>query len=100
MRQDRQLDGIERGLGTLQEIGLAMGQALEHQDVLTDAIVEKVSSIELLTVLTVWGHTLDPTRETEDSLLDTLPHLVALRQWQVVSSQTAARFEVYTPHKM
>ena len=42
MRQDRQLDGIERGLGTLQEIGLAMGQALEHQDVLTDAIVEKV----------------------------------------------------------
>ena len=42
MRQDRQLDGIERGLGTLQEIGLAMGQALGHQDVLTDAIVEKV----------------------------------------------------------
>lgn len=41
VRQDRQLDGIERGLGTLQQIGVAMGQNLDHQDVLTDAIVEK-----------------------------------------------------------
>ena len=47
VRQDRQLDGIERGLGTLQQIGLAMGQALDHQDVLTDAIVEKARSYEL-----------------------------------------------------
>ena len=42
MRQDRQLEGIERGLGTLREVGLAMGEALDHQDVLVDAITEKV----------------------------------------------------------
>ena len=48
VRQDRQLDGIERGLGTLKEIGEAMGQALNHQDVLTDAIVEKVCLCNLV----------------------------------------------------
>ena len=41
VRQDRQLEGIERGLGTLREVGLAMGEALDHQDVLVDAITEK-----------------------------------------------------------
>ena len=42
VRQDRQLEGIERGLGTLREVGLAMGEALDHQDILVDAITEKV----------------------------------------------------------
>jgi len=44
LRQDRQLEGIEKGLGTLREVASAMGEALEHQDVLVDAITEKVSA--------------------------------------------------------
>jgi len=42
-RQDRQLENIEQGLGTLGEIATAMGENLNHQDVLIDQVNEKVS---------------------------------------------------------
>lgn len=41
-KQDRQLESIEKGLGTLGEVAVAMGENLKHQDVLLDAIDEKV----------------------------------------------------------
>lgn len=41
-KQDRQLENIEKGLGTLGEVALAMDENLKHQDVLLDAIEEKV----------------------------------------------------------
>ena len=41
-RQDGVLDGIEKGLGELKEIGTAMGRALDEQYVLTAAIDDKV----------------------------------------------------------
>jgi hypothetical protein len=41
-RQDKVMDGIERGLGDLKEIGAAMGRALDEQYVLTAAIDDKV----------------------------------------------------------
>ena len=50
LRQDRQLEGIEKGLGTLREVASAMGEALEHQDVLVDAITEKVRAAGCLTL--------------------------------------------------
>jgi hypothetical protein len=42
-RQDKVMDGIERGLGDLKEIGAAMGRALDEQYVLTAAIDDKVA---------------------------------------------------------
>jgi hypothetical protein len=42
MKQDKHLDSIERGLGTLGEVATAMGEGLKHQDVLIDAVDEKV----------------------------------------------------------
>lgn len=42
MKQDKQLDNIEQGLGTLGEIATAMGENFKHQDVLIDAVDEKV----------------------------------------------------------
>lgn len=41
-RQDGVLDGIEKGLGELKDIGVAMGRALDEQYVLTAAIDDKV----------------------------------------------------------
>lgn len=42
MKQDKQLNNIEQGLGTLGEIATAMGENFKHQDVLIDAVDEKV----------------------------------------------------------
>lgn len=43
VKQDRQLEKIEQGLGTLGEIATVMGDNLNHQDVLIDQVGEKVS---------------------------------------------------------
>lgn len=44
-KQDKSLDNIERGLGTLGEMATAMGENLDHQDVLIDAVGEKMDDI-------------------------------------------------------
>ena len=41
-RQDRSLDTIDQGLTTLRGIGEAMGETLRQQDVVLDAIHERV----------------------------------------------------------
>ena len=41
-RQDRSLDTIDKGLTTLRGIGEAMGETLRQQDVVLDAIHERV----------------------------------------------------------
>ena len=42
VKQDRSLENIERGLGMLGEVATAMGENLQHQDALVDAVTEKV----------------------------------------------------------
>lgn len=42
-KQDKALDGIEKGLTTLKGIGEAMGESISQQDVVIDAIDEKVT---------------------------------------------------------
>ncbi|GAB4818942.1 hypothetical protein N2152v2_005988 [Parachlorella kessleri] len=44
-RQDKQLENIEKGLGTLKDIGEVMGETLKQHDVLIDAIDEKMDSV-------------------------------------------------------
>ena len=71
LRQDRQLEGIEKGLGTLREVASAMGEALEHQDVLVDAITEKVSALAVQLLGSLIAHLSGArwsTRSTADSL--------------------------------
>ena len=41
-KQDRSLENIERGLGVLGEAATAMGENVQHQDALVDAVTEKV----------------------------------------------------------
>ena len=41
-RQDKSLDTIDKGLTTLRGIGEAMGETLRQQDVVLDAIHERV----------------------------------------------------------
>lgn len=41
-RQDKALDNIESGVATLRGIGEAMGETMAQQDVLIDAIDERV----------------------------------------------------------
>jgi hypothetical protein len=45
LKQDKALNNIERGLGTLGEMATAMGENLDHQDVLVDAVGEKVRPV-------------------------------------------------------
>lgn len=54
-KQDKSLDNIERGLGTLGEMATAMGENLDHQDVLIDAVGEKVPTQDLVTGATLHG---------------------------------------------
>ena len=42
VKQDKALSNIERGLGTLGELATSMGENLDQQDVLVDAVGEKV----------------------------------------------------------
>ena len=41
-KQDKALDSIERGIGTLKGIGEAMGETLKEQDTVLDAVDDKV----------------------------------------------------------
>ena len=41
-KQDKALDSIEKGIGTLKGIGEAMGETLNQQDVVLDTIDDKV----------------------------------------------------------
>jgi hypothetical protein len=45
VKQDKALNNIERGLGTLEELATAMGENLDHQDVLIDAVGERVRAV-------------------------------------------------------
>ncbi len=45
-KQDKALDNIEKGIGTLKGIGEAMGESLNQQDVVLDTIDEKVTQTE------------------------------------------------------
>ncbi|CAK0785050.1 hypothetical protein CVIRNUC_008255 [Coccomyxa viridis] len=42
-KQDKALDSIERGIGTLKGIGEAMGETLKEQDMVLDAVDDKVN---------------------------------------------------------
>ncbi len=42
--QDKQLESIEQGLSTLGEIATAMGNNLDHQDVLINAVNDQVTA--------------------------------------------------------
>ena len=44
-KQDKALDSIERGIGTLKGIGEAMGETLKQQDTVLDAVDDKVSHV-------------------------------------------------------
>lgn len=44
-KQDKALDNIEKGIGTLKGIGEAMGESLKQQDVVLDTIDDKVRRI-------------------------------------------------------
>ena len=44
-KQDKALDNIEKGIGTLKGIGEAMGESLKQQDIVLDTIVDKVRRI-------------------------------------------------------
>ena len=41
-KQDKALDSIEKGIGTLKGIGEAMGETLKQQDTVLDAVDDKV----------------------------------------------------------
>ncbi|CAL8463075.1 g2609 [Coccomyxa elongata] len=43
--QDKALDSIEKGIGTLKGIGEAMGESLNQQDVVLDTIDEKMNKV-------------------------------------------------------
>lgn len=45
VKQDKALSNIERGLGTLGELATSMGENLDQQDVLVDAVGEKVRDL-------------------------------------------------------
>ena len=42
VKQDKALDSIEKGIGTLKGIGDAMGESLKQQDTVLDAVDDKV----------------------------------------------------------
>lgn len=44
-RQDERLEGIEKGIGTLKELGIAMGEEVQRQDVLIDEVDAKMDSV-------------------------------------------------------
>ncbi|EIE27389.1 hypothetical protein COCSUDRAFT_39074 [Coccomyxa subellipsoidea C-169] len=44
-KQDKALDNIEKGIGTLKGIGEAMGESLNQQDVVLDTIDEKMNKV-------------------------------------------------------
>jgi hypothetical protein len=44
-KQDKALDRIEKGIGTLKGIGEAMGETLNQQDVVLDTIDDKVRTL-------------------------------------------------------
>jgi syntaxin of plants SYP7 len=47
VKQDKALSNIERGLGTLGELATSMGENLDQQDVLVDAVGEKVGAVPI-----------------------------------------------------
>ncbi|BDA47942.1 Syntaxin-71 [Coccomyxa sp. Obi] len=44
-KQDKALDSIEKGIGTLKGIGEAMGESLNQQDIVLDTIDEKMNKV-------------------------------------------------------
>ena len=72
-KQDKALDSIEKGIGTLKGIGEAMGESLNQQDVVLDTIDEKVGKPH--TVYThIWAILLGFMCYRATSRLKLLPH--------------------------
>ena len=44
-KQDKALDNIEKGIGTLKGIGEAMGESLKQQDIVLNTIDDKVRRV-------------------------------------------------------